>query len=137
MSIFKIQIKAGKPAVFDPNSQTVFVNDSVFWFNGDKLAHWPAPSAANPKGFLEYQVTPNASSNQVSFSTPKTIPYICVNHPGEKGTIIVKSLKKKGAFGKKTEKGGFGRVTKKGGFGRVTKKGAFGRVSKQGAFAKK
>ena len=41
MSIFKIQIKAGKPAVFDPNPQTVYVNDSVFWFNGDQEVHWP------------------------------------------------------------------------------------------------
>jgi len=41
MSIFKIQINAGKRAVFDPNPQTVYVNDSVFWFNGDQEVHWP------------------------------------------------------------------------------------------------
>ena len=106
MSIFKILIKAGKPAVFNPTPQTVYVNDSVFWFNGDpNQAHWPAPSAANPKGFLQYQIAPDSSSNQVSFPAPKTIPYICVNHPSEKGTIIVKSYKKKGAYGKKTKKG--------------------------------
>jgi len=36
MSIFKIQITAGKPAVFNPNPLTVYVNDSVYWFNGEE-----------------------------------------------------------------------------------------------------
>jgi plastocyanin len=123
MSIFKIQIKAGKPAKFDPNPQTVYVNDSVYWFNGDSQAHWPAPSAADPKGFLQYQIAPNSSSNQVSFPTPKKITYVCVspNHTGETGVIIVKSRKKKGAFGGKTKKGAFARKTKKGAFGSTTK----------------
>ena len=134
MSIFKIQIKAGTPAVFAPNPITVHVNDSVYWFNDDKKAHWPAPSTANPKGFMQYQITPDASSNQVSFGTVKTISYICVNHPdqpGEGGTIIVKPTKKKGAFGCKTKKGAFGCKTKKGAFGGNTKKGAFGGRTKK------
>lgn len=115
MSIYKITIKAGSPATYNPNPQTVYVNDSVYWFNSDpKEAHWPAPSAADPKGFMQYQVTPNASSNQVSFGTPKTINYICNNHKGETGTIIVKPTKAKGAYGKKTKKGAFGATTKKG-----------------------
>jgi len=119
MSIFKIQITAGNPAVFDPNPLTVYVNDSVYWFNNDpKEAHWPAPSASDPEGFMQYQVTPDASSNQVSFGTVnQSISYVCVNHPGETGQIIVKSRKKKGAFGKNTKKGGFGGTTKKGAFG--------------------
>jgi len=107
MSIFKIKINAGNPAVYAPTPQTVYVNDSVFWFNNDpKEAHWPAPSTSKPKGFLQYQVAPNSSSNQVSFPSPKTITYVCVNHPGETGVIIVKSRKKKkGAFGGKTQLG--------------------------------
>ncbi len=114
MSIYKIQIKDGTPAVYDPNPQTVFVNDSVFWFNGDQEAHWPAPSAANPKGFIPFQVAPNSSSNQVSFPAAGKIPYICVNHKGESGLIIVKTPgKKKGAFGGKTKKGAFASTTKK------------------------
>jgi hypothetical protein len=137
MSIFKIQIKAGKPAVFAPNPQTVCVNDSVFWFNGDNVAHWPAPSAANPKGFMQFQIAPNSPSDQVSFPTPKTISYICVNHPGETGKIIVKSCKKKGAFGKKTKKGAFGKKTKKGAFGKNTKKGPISKNTKKGAFGGK
>src|SRR5689334_6843112 len=109
MSIFKIEIKPGSPAVFAPNALTVYVNDSVYWFNNDKVSHWPAPSASDPQGFMQYQITPDASSNQVSFGTVnQSIPYVCVNHPGEKGQIIVKSHKKKGAFGKNTKKGGFG-----------------------------
>ena len=123
MSIFKILIKAGTPAVFDPNPRTVAVNDSVYWYNEDQEAHWPAPSASNPTGFLKYQITPDASSTQVSFGTVKTISYICVNHPSETGTIIVKTPeKKKGAFAGKTKKGAFGGKTKKGAFGGKTKK---------------
>jgi hypothetical protein len=124
MSIYKIQIKPGTPAVFDPDSQIVYVNDNVFWFNSDpKNAHWPAPSATNPTGFLEYQIPPNTSSNQVAFGAAQTIPYICFNHPNdpnEKGTIIVKPGKKM-AFGHKTKKGAFGGKTKKGAFGKITK----------------
>ncbi|SRR5258708_7738169 len=121
MSIFRIQIRAGQPAVFDPNPQTAYVNDSVFWFNGDpNEAHWPAPSASNPKGFIEYQVPPNTQSNQVSFPAAQTISYICINHPDESGRIIVKTPKKS-AFGGKTKKGPFAGTTKKGAFGYKTK----------------
>jgi len=116
MSIYKIQIKPGTPAVFDPNPQKVCVNDSVFWFNGDpKEAHWPAPKAGPKDGFMAYQIPPNTPSSQVSFGSVQTIPYVCANpnHPGESGTIIVESCKKKkGAFGGKTKKGAFGRITR-------------------------
>ena len=123
MSIFKIQIKPGTPAVFDPNPRMVAVNDSVYWYNGDKKAHWPAPSASNPTGFMKYQITPKGQSTQVSFGTVKTVNYICVNHPNEFGKICVVTpeKKKKGAFGCKTKKGAFGRKTKKGAFAGKTK----------------
>ena len=121
MSIFKIQINAGKPAVFDPNPRTVYVNDSVFWFNGDpNNAHWPAPSAANPTGFIAYQIPPNTSSSTVGFGSAQTIPYVCINHPGESGKIIVEPGKKT-AFGGKTKKGAFAGKTKKGAFGSTTR----------------
>lgn len=123
MSIFKINIKAGKLAVFDPNPQIVYVNDNVFWFNSDPTnAHWPAPSAANPQGFLEYQIPPDTPSNQVAFGAPQTINYICgiKGHSGEKGTIIVKPGKKM-AFAGKTKKGAFGGKTKKGAFAKKTR----------------
>jgi hypothetical protein len=131
MSIFKIEIKPGKPATFSPTPITVYVNDSVFWFNDDQTeAHWPAPSASNPKGFMPYQIPPDSSSSQVSFASPQTIPYICLNHKGESGQIIVKSQKKKGAFGGKTKKGAFGGKTKKGALAGNTKRGAFGKTTK-------
>ena len=139
MSIFKIQIKAGTPAVFDPNPQTVCVNDNVFWFNGDpNAAHWPAPSASDPTGFIQFQIPPNTSSDEVTFPSAQTIPYICINHPSETGQIIVLPCKKKkGAFGGKTKKGAFGGKTKKGAFGGKTKKGAFGDKTKKGGFGGK
>ena len=114
MSIFKITIKAGNPAVFNPNPQKICVNDSVFWFNSDpNNAHWPAPNARDPKGFMAHQIPPNNTSDQVSFGAIQTIPYVCINHPGESGKIIVESCKKKkGSFGRKTKKGAFGRITR-------------------------
>jgi len=122
MSIFKIKIKAGNPAQFDRSPLTVYVNDSVYWYNSDPTnAHWPAPSAADKTGFIPYQVPPNTSSSQVSFAVVQKIPYVCVNHPGEKGQIIVLPGKK-AAFAGKTKKGAFGKVTKKGAFGKITKK---------------
>lgn len=124
MSIFKIQIKAGQPAVFDPSPLTVQVNDSVYWYNGDqKEAHWPAPSAANPKGWLDYQIAPDGESSSIALNPPApyTLNYVCALHPSEKGQIKVTGGKKKGAFGKKTKKGAFGKHTKKGAFGHTTK----------------
>ena len=121
MSSFKIQINAGTPATFDPSPQPVYVNDSVYWYNSDPTnAHWPAPSVGDKTGFIPYQVPPNTSSSQVSFPAAKKIPYVCVNHPGEKGQINVLPGKK-AAFGGKTKKGAFGGKTKKGAFGRITR----------------
>ncbi|HYW71410.1 MAG TPA: hypothetical protein VE961_10260 [Pyrinomonadaceae bacterium] len=124
MSIFKIEIKAGTPATFSPAEQTVLVNDSVFWVNNDpKNAHWPAPSAATPKAWLDYQIPPNSESSQISFNpgAPYTLNYICVLHPNETGQIhVLPGKKKKGAFGGKTKKGAFGAKTK-GAFGSTTK----------------
>ena len=125
MSLFRIQIQAGNPAVYNPNPQTVYVNDSVFWFNSDpNEAHWPAPSASNPTGFMANQIPPNTSSDQVGFGAVQSISYICINHEGERGQINVKTPKKS-AFAVKTKKGAFGGKTKKGPFAKKTKKGAF------------
>ena len=116
MSIFRIQIKPGKPATFDPSPKTVAVNDSVFWYNADQNeAHWPAPSAANKTGWLDYQIAPDSESAQISFDPPApyTLNYVCALHDGEKGQINVVARKKK-AFGGKTKPGPFGGTTKKG-----------------------
>src|SRR2546429_4642587 len=61
-SIFKIQIKAGKPALFDPSPLMVHVNDSVYWYNSDPTqAHWPAPDRKSTRlnsshGYISYAV---------------------------------------------------------------------------------
>jgi plastocyanin len=131
MSIFRIEIKAGQPATYNPSTQTVVVNDSVFWFNSDPTqAHFPTPDVGTIP-WLQFQVAPNSPSAQVAFGVPGTFKYHCANHTGESGTIVVKSRKKKGAFGKKTKKGGFGASTTKGSFGSGTKKGAFGSTTKK------
>lgn len=137
MSLFKIKISAAKPAVFDPSPLTVHVNDSVFWYNGDKVAHWPAPSAANPKGWLDYQIAPDGESSQISLNPPApyTLNYVCALHPGEKGQIKVIG-KKKGAFAGKTKKGAFAKITKKGALAKTAKKGAFAKTMKKSALAK-
>ncbi|HEV7474176.1 MAG TPA: hypothetical protein VGN90_09005 [Pyrinomonadaceae bacterium] len=130
MSIFRIQINAGNPATYDPNPQTVFVNDSVFWFNSDpNEAHWPAPSKSDPTGFMENPVAANSSSDQVGFAAVQSIPYICNIHDGESGQINVKTPKKS-PFADNTKKGAFGGKTKKGPFAGNTKKGAFGTTTK-------
>lgn len=131
MSLFKIQIKAGNSATFSPNPLTVQVNDSVFWDNGDTVAHWPAPSAANPTGWLDNQIAPDGQSSQISFDPPApyTLNYVCALHPGETGQIVVAAAKTS-AFGGKTKKGPFGVTTQKGSFGTTTKNGAFGKQTK-------
>lgn len=122
MSLFKITIKAGNPATYDPNPQIVFVNDSVFWFNSDpNEAHWPAPSTKDPTGFMATPVAAGSSSDQVGFGEVQDIPYICINHPGEESGQINVRTPKQSTFGKKTKKGGFGGTTKKGAFGNTTK----------------
>jgi hypothetical protein len=140
MSLFKITINAGTPATYDPPTLTVYVGDSIFWFNSDLTqAHWPAPKSGPPNGFMQHQIAPNSSSNQFSVATPGPIDYVCNNHPGaETGRIIVKALKKKkGPFGPKTKKGPFGPKTKKGPFAPKSKKGPFAGDTKKGAFGTK
>ncbi|HYJ86412.1 MAG TPA: hypothetical protein VEW46_10170 [Pyrinomonadaceae bacterium] len=135
MSIFKIQIKAGTPAVFNPNPLTAYPNDSVYWSNDDTVAHWPAPSAANPTGWLDFQIAPDSESSQISLDPPApyTLNYVCVLHPSETGQIKVvpvKSKTKKGPYGGKTKKGAYGGKTKKGAYGGKTKKGPYGSYTK-------
>jgi hypothetical protein len=127
MSLIKITIKSGNPATFDPNPLAAHANDNVFWYNSDQTnAHWPAPSAAEKTGWFDYQIPPDAQSNQIALppmSPPAayTLNYVCALHPNEKGQIEVTLGKKKGAFAKKTKKGAFGHKTKKGAFGTNTK----------------
>ncbi len=148
MSIYKITIKPGTPAVFDPNPLQAEPNDSVFWFNGDNIAHWPAPAPKNPKdpinkkAWLDYQIPANASSTSIALNPPPApyksycLNYVCALHPKEKGQIRVGNTKKKGAFGCKTKKGAFGGKTKKGAFGLKTTKGTLGKIGEAGVLGK-
>ncbi|HKP82438.1 MAG TPA: hypothetical protein VJT69_10475 [Pyrinomonadaceae bacterium] len=133
MSIFKITINPGPPAKFSPNPQVVVSNDTVFWFNGDKIPHWPAPSKSNPTGFISYQIPPNDQSSEKSFVTTGTVNYVCILHDGETGQITVKTPKAV-SFGKKTKKGGFGGKTKKGPFAAKTKKSAYAAKTRKSPF---
>jgi len=127
MSQYKITIKAGKPAVFDPNPRTAQADDSVFWFNSDPAnPHWPAPSVSQKTAWFQYQIPSGGSSDPVglpSYDPPQayTLNYVCALHPSETGQIDVTLGKKKGAFGGKTKKGSFGSKTEKGAFGKNTK----------------
>jgi len=124
MSSHTITIKAGPPAVFDPNPQIAFVNDSISWQNDDQnQQHWPAPSATDPKSWLDYPIAPGGQSSQISLDpgAPYTLNYVCALHPDEKGQIKVIVGKKKGPVGRKTKKGAFAGKTKKSAFGYKTK----------------
>jgi len=68
MSSFEIRIKAGTPAKFDHNPLTAHPNDSVSWANDDQVAHWLAPGAATPKGWLNFQIAPDGESSQISLT---------------------------------------------------------------------
>jgi plastocyanin len=123
MSIFKITIKAGNPATYSPTPLVAYVNDSVFWFNSDKVAHWPTPNAATPKAWLDFQIAPDSESTSIALNPPApyTLNYVCSLHPGEKGQIKVGSGQKKEAFAGKTKKGAFAKKTKKSAFAKKTK----------------
>jgi hypothetical protein len=51
-----------QPAVFSPQQVIVSAGDTVSWNNQDKNSHWPAPSVANPTGFIEFQIPAGSSS---------------------------------------------------------------------------
>jgi plastocyanin len=121
-----IDINPGHPAVFNPSTLTVHVNDSVAWRNNDpNLQHHPAPSANDPTAWLDFPIAPNSTSSQISFDPAPasyTLNYVCAIHPDEKGQIkVIVGNKKKGSFGPKTKKGAFGGKSKKGAFAYKTK----------------
>jgi len=85
-----------QPAVFAPKVATVYAYDTITWHNADTQAHQPAPSAANPKGWFDYQIPAGATSdtlapgpNTSNATQPYTLNYVCAIHPGETGQITV------------------------------------------------
>ena len=68
MSTKMIQIQANphptptQPAMFVPASVVANVGDNLTWHNADKQDHWPAPSASNPTGFVQFRIPPDGTS---------------------------------------------------------------------------
>ena len=68
MSTQSIQIQKnptptpGQPAIFSPGVVVANAGDNMTWHNADQRDHWPAPSASNPTGWLQFQIPPDSES---------------------------------------------------------------------------
>ena len=68
MSTKSIQIQKNpnptpsQPAVFSPSALVANAGDNVTWHNADGQDHWPAPSASNPSGWVQFQIPPDGTS---------------------------------------------------------------------------
>ena len=68
MSTKSIQIQKNpyptpsQPAVFAPSAVVANAGDNLTWHNADQQDHWPAPSASNPKGWLQFQIPAGGES---------------------------------------------------------------------------
>jgi hypothetical protein len=51
-----------QPGVFAPQAVSANAGDNLTWVNNDRQDHWPAPSATDPKGWIEYQIPPGSES---------------------------------------------------------------------------
>lgn len=97
-------IPPGSTSIFNPTTQTINLNDSVFWANETNEEHQPAPDGGKDNQWLTQPIpakkspeAPAPTSPQVVFdSTPSgkttSFPYHCATHPTrdkEKGVITV------------------------------------------------
>jgi hypothetical protein len=79
MSTKSIQIQTNpkptptQPGVFAPATVAANAGDNLTWHNADKRDHWPAPSAANPTGFIQFQIPPGATSRGDLALAPNTL----------------------------------------------------------------
>ena len=86
---------AGQPGAFTPKAAVCCAYDTITWHNADSQAHWPAPDAATPTGWFQYQIPPGGTSDTLAPgpnnppANPYTLNYVCVNNPKETGTITV------------------------------------------------
>lgn len=68
MSTISIEIRKNpsptpsQPAVFAPGALVANAGDTVTWHNGDLQDHWPAPSAANPTGWIQFPIPHDGES---------------------------------------------------------------------------
>ena len=54
----------GQPAAFTPGAAVCCAYDTITWHNADSEAHWPAPDAATPTGWFQYQIPPGGTSTR-------------------------------------------------------------------------
>jgi len=85
-----------QPGFFDPQEAVTYAYDTLTWHNGDTQPHHPAPDAATPNGWFEYQIPAGATSDTLSPgpnittpSDPYVLNYVCSIHPDETGQITV------------------------------------------------
>jgi plastocyanin len=82
-----------KPIGFDPQVRQVQAGDSVFWLNEDTHAeHQPFPAGGSQTAWFAEPIPPQASSDQIRFSSAGSVSYACAIHPGETGTIDVAAI---------------------------------------------
>lgn len=68
MSTLSIQIQKNpnptpsQPAVFSPKAVVANAGDNLTWHNADNQNHWPAPTAAQPADWIQFQIPPNSES---------------------------------------------------------------------------
>ena len=80
----------GPQAQFVPAAQPIGVGDTITWRNNTDDSHWPAPSAADKQGWMNYEILAGGTSFQaVTFGAKGTYNYVCALHPDEMGEIQV------------------------------------------------
>ena len=48
--------------MFAPKAVVANAGDNVTWHNADDQDHWPAPSASNPTGWIQFRIPPDSES---------------------------------------------------------------------------
>ena len=95
------QPTSNKTAVFNPQSIRALAGDLIFWVNNDEhYVHQPKPVNGADDAWVTSPISVKqddiaGTSNPVSFSAGTTrngVPYVCAQHSGETGTIIVYNL---------------------------------------------
>lgn len=68
MSTKSIQIQKNphptpsQPAMFSPSVVVANAGDNMTWHNADHQDHWPAPSASNPTGWIQFRIPSGSES---------------------------------------------------------------------------
>jgi plastocyanin len=70
---------------YAPSSVSVQVGQQVRWRNADNIAH----TATRTGVFDTGNIPAGATSGPITFSTPGSVPYLCLYHPGMVGSLTV------------------------------------------------